>query len=95
VNKSKVLIAVNGGLEYPMLVKHGEDVRQDERIMQLLNIIDVSLARDQECRKRNLQIRTYEVIISRNVFNLPTIFTSEPKIEFRFMLVNILICESR
>ena len=44
-----------------MLIKHGEDVRQDERIMQLLNTINIALLRDQQCRKRNLQIRTYEV----------------------------------
>ena len=54
-------MAVNGGVEYPMLIKHGEDVRQDERIMQLLNTIDIALLRHRECRKRNLRIRTYQV----------------------------------
>ena len=47
-----------------MLIKHGEDLRQDERIMQLLNIINTAHVRDQQCRKKNLQIRTYEVSIS-------------------------------
>ena len=44
-----------------MLIKHGEDVRQDERIMQLLRTIDVALVHDRESRKRNLSVRTFEV----------------------------------
>lgn len=44
-----------------MLLKHGEDLRQDERIMQLLHTMDVALRRDVACRKRNLRIHTYKV----------------------------------
>ncbi len=54
-------ILVNGAVEYPVLVKHGEDVRQDERIIQLLNAIDVVLMRDVESKKRSLRIRTFQV----------------------------------
>lgn len=52
---------MNGAVEYPVLVKHGEDVRQDERIIQLLNAIDVVLMRDVESKKRSLRIRTFQV----------------------------------
>lgn len=44
-----------------MLLKHGEDVRQDERILQLLGAVDVALLRDPESRKRRLRIRTFQV----------------------------------
>ncbi len=54
-------ILVDGAVEYPILVKHGEDVRQDERITQLLGTIDVALKRDVESKKRNLRIRTFQV----------------------------------
>ena len=46
------LVSVNECLEYPI---------QEERIMQSLNIINIALVRDQECRKKNLQIRTVDV----------------------------------
>ena len=54
-------ILVNGGMEYPVLIKHGEDVRQDERIIQLLNAIDVALMRDIDSKERSLRIRTFQV----------------------------------
>ena len=44
-----------------MLIKHGEDVRQDERIIQLLSNIDLALQRNADCRKRRLRIRTFQV----------------------------------
>lgn len=66
---------MNGAVEYPFLVKHGEDVRQDERIIQLLNAIDVVLMRDVESKKRSLRIRTFQVqviykfiVISKLIF---------------------------
>ena len=52
---------VNGVTEYPMLLKHGEDLRQDERILQLLSTVDLALVRDTESRKRRLRIRTFQV----------------------------------
>ena len=59
---------VNGVTEYPMLLKHGEDLRQDERILQLLSTVDLALVRDTESRKRRLRIRTFQVDVV--VFNL-------------------------
>lgn len=76
-------ISVNGGTEYQVLVKHGEDVRQDERIIQLLNTIDVALMRDFESKERSLRIRTFQVqflhllmiskLIVYNAFNVQVI----------------------
>ena len=48
-------------MEYPVLIKHGEDVRQDERIIQLLNAIDVALMRDIDSKERSMRIRTFQV----------------------------------
>lgn len=50
-------------MEFPVLVKHGEDLRQDKRIVQLLNSIDVALMRDVESKKRSLRIRTFQVSV--------------------------------
>jgi phosphatidylinositol kinase/protein kinase (PI-3 family) len=60
--KLLVYLLGNGAVEHPMLLKHGEDVRQDERIVQLLSNIDLALQRDTDCRKRRLRIRTFQVI---------------------------------
>lgn len=67
-------ILVDGAVEYPILLKHGEDVRQDERITQLLDTIDVALKRDVESRKRNLRIRTFQVGFVITVFLLNILF---------------------
>uniref|UniRef100_A0A0P6IJU2 non-specific serine/threonine protein kinase n=1 Tax=Daphnia magna TaxID=35525 RepID=A0A0P6IJU2_9CRUS len=66
----RLTIVVNGAVEYPILVKHGEDLRQDERIVQLLNSIDVALVRDVESRKRSLRIRTFQVIPLTTAFGI-------------------------
>ncbi|XP_062935178.1 DNA-dependent protein kinase catalytic subunit [Cynocephalus volans] len=48
--------------EYPFLVKGGEDLRQDQRVEQLFEIMNVILSRDAACSQRNMQLRTYRIV---------------------------------
>lgn len=44
-----------------MLIKGHEDLRQDERVMQLFGLVNTLLSADQECAKRHLSIQQYSV----------------------------------
>lgn len=48
--------------DYPFLVKGGEDLRQDQRVQQLLQVMNGVLARDAACSQRGLQLETYRVV---------------------------------
>ncbi|XP_048363545.1 DNA-dependent protein kinase catalytic subunit isoform X2 [Sphaerodactylus townsendi] len=48
--------------EYPFLVKGGEDLRQDQRIEQLFDVMNTVLSQDAACSQRDLQLKTYQVI---------------------------------
>lgn len=58
----KITIFGSDGKQYPYLVKHGEDLRQDQRIQQLLRIMSSQLENDRKCRNHQLSVETYEVI---------------------------------
>src|SRR5689334_23488839 len=45
------------GFEYGFLLKGHEDLRQDERVMQLFGLINTLLAKDPETRRRDLALR--------------------------------------
>jgi len=47
--------------EHKYLVKFGEDLRQDQRIEQLFNLMNKILDSDPTCRHRSLSIATYQV----------------------------------
>uniref|UniRef100_A0A674JBQ4 DNA-dependent protein kinase catalytic subunit n=1 Tax=Terrapene triunguis TaxID=2587831 RepID=A0A674JBQ4_9SAUR len=48
--------------EHPFLVKGGEDLRQDQRIEELFDVMNIILSQDAACSQRNMQIKTYKVI---------------------------------
>ena len=50
------------GKEYQYLLKGHEDLRQDERVMQLFGLVNTILAADPETFKRHLSIHRYPVI---------------------------------
>ena len=50
------------GRMYSFLLKGHEDLRQDERVMQLFGLVNTLLANDREASMRNLGIHRYEVI---------------------------------
>lgn len=60
---------INGsdGVSYAFLLKGHEDIRQDERVMQLFGLCNTLLANDSECYKRHLNIQRYPAIpLSQN-----------------------------
>ena len=62
IRKPKVIkILGNDQREYKYLVKGGEDLRLDQRIQQLFDVMNQVLAQDATCRERKLHLKTYEV----------------------------------
>ncbi|TPX18728.1 uncharacterized protein E0L32_002585 [Thyridium curvatum] len=60
---------INGsdGIGYTFLLKGHEDIRQDERVMQLFGLCNTLLSNDSECYKRHLNIQRYPAIpLSQN-----------------------------
>lgn len=55
---------INGsdGVSYTFLLKGHEDIRQDERVMQLFGLCNTLLANDSESYKRHLNIQRYPAI---------------------------------
>ena len=58
----KIVLYGSDGKEYPFLLKGHEDIRQDERVMQLFGLINALLSKDSDTRKKNLSIKRYSVI---------------------------------
>nr|Q8WN22.1 RecName: Full=DNA-dependent protein kinase catalytic subunit; Short=DNA-PK catalytic subunit; Short=DNA-PKcs [Canis lupus familiaris]AAL40979.1 DNA-dependent protein kinase catalytic subunit [Canis lupus familiaris] len=58
----RIIIRGRDEKEYPLLVKGGEDLRQDQRIEQLFEVMNVLLSQDTACSQRNMQLKTYHVI---------------------------------
>ncbi|KAL6085809.1 hypothetical protein STEG23_007048, partial [Scotinomys teguina] len=58
----RIVIRGHDEKEYPFLVKGGEDLRQDQRIEQLFEVMNAILAQDAACSQRNMQLRTYHVV---------------------------------
>jgi len=56
------MIHGNDGKEYPFLLKGNEDLRQDERVMQLLQLVNTILASAHLQGKQSLQVARYAVI---------------------------------
>jgi serine/threonine-protein kinase mTOR len=58
----RMTIVGTDGLEYRFLLKGHEDLRQDERVMQLFGLINVCLENDRWTRGRGLSIVRYSVL---------------------------------
>jgi FKBP12-rapamycin complex-associated protein len=64
----KVTIQGEDGQDYLFLLKGHEDLRQDERVMQLFGLVNALLARDRRTNKHDLSIQRYAVTpLSHNV----------------------------
>merc|ERR1712046_180066 len=55
----RISIQGNDGVTYTFLLKGHEDLRQDERVMQLFGLVNTLLANDQHTHRSQLNIRTY------------------------------------
>ncbi|XP_062572359.1 serine/threonine-protein kinase mTOR-like [Saccostrea cucullata] len=58
----KLSIFGSNGLEYMFLLKGHEDLRQDERVMQLFGLVNSLLVENPETFRRNLTIQRFSVI---------------------------------
>ncbi|GAB7363647.1 hypothetical protein MBLNU230_g4217t1 [Neophaeotheca triangularis] len=58
----KLSLRGDDGNRYDYLLKGHEDIRQDERVMQLFGLVNTELATDPECLKRHLNIQRYAAI---------------------------------
>lgn len=58
----KLSIFGSNGREYTFLLKGHEDLRQDERVMQLFGLVNSLLTSNVETSRRNLTIQRYSVI---------------------------------
>ncbi len=63
----KLIFVGNDGIKYKYLLKGHEDLRQDERVMQLFRLVNSLLSIDCETAKRHLFIQRFSVIpLSQN-----------------------------
>jgi FKBP12-rapamycin complex-associated protein len=63
----KISIFGSNGFEYVFLLKGHEDLRQDERVMQIFGLVNNLLLRNHETARRDLAIQRYSVIpLSQN-----------------------------
>ncbi|KAJ9649752.1 phosphatidylinositol kinase- protein kinase tor1 [Coniosporium tulheliwenetii] len=58
----KLVLKGSDGVSYMYVCKGHEDIRQDERVMQLFGLVNTLLANDTESRKRHLNIQQYPAI---------------------------------
>jgi len=58
----KITMMGSDGRNYTFLLKGHEDIRQDERVMQLFGLVNTLLGNDSETYKRRLKITRYSVI---------------------------------
>ena len=58
----KMTIQGNDGVGYEFCLKGHEDIRQDERVMQLFGLVNTLLTNDSESFKRHLNIQPYPAI---------------------------------
>ncbi|PSN34470.1 Serine/threonine-protein kinase mTOR [Blattella germanica] len=58
----KLCIKGSNGRDYMFLLKGHEDLRQDERVMQLFGLVNTLLLNDPDTFRRNLTIQRYAVI---------------------------------
>ena len=63
----KLIVNGSDGVAYAFLLKGHEDIRQDERVMQLFGLCNTLLTNDSECYKRHISIQRYPAIpLSQN-----------------------------
>jgi serine/threonine-protein kinase mTOR len=63
----KLSMKGSDGVTYTYALKGHEDIRQDERVMQLFGLVNTLLSVDSECFKRHLNIQRFPVIpLSQN-----------------------------
>jgi len=57
----KITLRGSDGQDYMFLLKGHEDLRQDERVMQLFGLVNALLVRDPQTKKHDLRIQRYAI----------------------------------
>jgi len=57
----KITLRGSDGKDYVFLLKGHEDLRQDERVMQLFGLVNALLERDSQTKKHDLRIQRYAI----------------------------------
>eukprot|EP00980_Cylindrotheca_fusiformis_P012607 scaffold3084_cov144-Cylindrotheca_fusiformis.AAC.55 len=57
----KIKLRGSDGQDYVFLLKGHEDLRQDERVMQLFGLVNALLERDRQTKKQDLRIQRYGI----------------------------------
>jgi serine/threonine-protein kinase mTOR len=57
----KIILRGSDGKDYVFLLKAHEDLRQDERVMQMFGMVNALLLRDPQTRKHDLKIQRYAI----------------------------------
>jgi FKBP12-rapamycin complex-associated protein len=57
----KITLRGRYGKDYVFLLKGHEDLRQDERVMQLFGLVNALLIRDPQTKKYDLKIQRYAI----------------------------------
>jgi FKBP12-rapamycin complex-associated protein len=58
----KLAMLGSDGVSYDFVLKGHEDIRQDERVMQLFGLVNTLLSTEPECLKRHLNIQRYAAV---------------------------------
>lgn len=58
----KITAICSNGKSYSFLVKYGEDLRQDERIQHIQELMTNQMQANKNCSQQKLSLRTYKVI---------------------------------
>jgi FKBP12-rapamycin complex-associated protein len=58
----KLAMLGSDGTSYDFVLKGHEDIRQDERVMQLFGLVNTLLSTEPECLKRHLNIQRYAAV---------------------------------
>ncbi|XP_078482635.1 DNA-dependent protein kinase catalytic subunit [Ciona intestinalis] len=91
----KIIMRGSNEKDFGFLIKGGEDLRQDQRIQQIFVIFNQLLESDMGCRKRNLSMRTYQVIpISSKVGMIEWVDNVVPYMEFISQQAKRMNCNS-
>lgn len=64
IRKPKRLVMLGSdGVEYPWLVKAGEDIRLDQRVQQLFSVMNSALSKSSSyCERHYIRLRTFKVV---------------------------------
>lgn len=58
----KITAVCSDGQSYSFILKYGEDLRQDERIQHVQELMSSQMLLDKSCHQQKLSLRTYRVI---------------------------------